>query len=199
MAAGVLERKGFKKVSSLDGGSQAWIDSGYPVYGSDTKQAQVSSVNYPKREINLPGIISPSELKGLLMDLPGSFDLVDIRPPDHFADYNLPGSKNVDIVDLIDNPAHLVGTGPLIIVDRDGALAMIAAGMIYNKSKREIKALRGGLEEYWKESNLPEMLRTGESMKIDKMPGMPPPKPKPQPEQKTDDKPVTPKKKSAGC
>ncbi len=32
MAAGVLERKGFKSVRNLEGGSQAWIDAGYPVY-----------------------------------------------------------------------------------------------------------------------------------------------------------------------
>lgn len=31
LAAGILERKGFKNVRSLDGGSQAWIDAGLPV------------------------------------------------------------------------------------------------------------------------------------------------------------------------
>jgi rhodanese-related sulfurtransferase len=31
LAAGILERKGFKNVRSLEGGSQAWIDEGLPV------------------------------------------------------------------------------------------------------------------------------------------------------------------------
>ena len=32
MAVGVLERKGFKIVRNLKGGSQAWIDAGLPVF-----------------------------------------------------------------------------------------------------------------------------------------------------------------------
>ncbi|MFH0821352.1 MAG: rhodanese-like domain-containing protein, partial [Pseudomonadota bacterium] len=32
MAAGILERKGFKKSRSLQGGSEAWIEAGLPVY-----------------------------------------------------------------------------------------------------------------------------------------------------------------------
>lgn len=40
MAVGLFERKGFKKVSSLDGGSGAWIEKQYPVYGSDTKDGK---------------------------------------------------------------------------------------------------------------------------------------------------------------
>jgi glyoxylase-like metal-dependent hydrolase (beta-lactamase superfamily II)/rhodanese-related sulfurtransferase len=37
MAIGLLERKGFKNVTSLDGGSQAWIQAGYSVYGSEAE------------------------------------------------------------------------------------------------------------------------------------------------------------------
>ena len=44
MAVGVLERKGFKTVRNLKGGSQAWIDAGLPVYegvkpGSEVTEA----------------------------------------------------------------------------------------------------------------------------------------------------------------
>jgi hydroxyacylglutathione hydrolase len=203
MAAGVLERNGFKKVSSLDGGSQAWIDTGYPVYGSETKQIKTSTITYPKREINLPSIISPSELKGLLLDLPGTFDMVDIRPPEHFADYNLTGSVNVDITDLINNTSYLVGSGPLIIIDRDGSLSMVVAGLIFNKSKREIKALRGGLQAYWEESDLPSISQSGKPFSIDKnsdktSPFIPQPLSE-QPKQPSEEKPQPPKKKSAGC
>jgi rhodanese-related sulfurtransferase len=32
MATGILERKGFTKATSLEGGSQAWMDAGLPVF-----------------------------------------------------------------------------------------------------------------------------------------------------------------------
>jgi glyoxylase-like metal-dependent hydrolase (beta-lactamase superfamily II)/rhodanese-related sulfurtransferase len=37
LAIGLLERQGFKNVTSLDGGSEAWIQAGYSVYGSEAK------------------------------------------------------------------------------------------------------------------------------------------------------------------
>ncbi|MBU1043023.1 MAG: MBL fold metallo-hydrolase [Candidatus Omnitrophica bacterium] len=161
MAIGILERKEFTKVSSLAGGSEAWINAGLPVFGAQTEQsAKTAAVSIPKREIKLPGRISCVELKSLIMDLPGTFDLVDIRPAEQFADYHLPGSVNADIVDLMNSPAYLVGTGPLIIIDRDGSLSMIIAGMLFQKTQRPIKALRGGLEAYWAESELKDLLDT---------------------------------------
>lgn len=48
MAVGILERKGFKNPRNLKGGSQAWIDAGFPVYDSlKTGPAQPS---HKKRE-----------------------------------------------------------------------------------------------------------------------------------------------------
>ena len=46
------------------------------------------------------------------MDLPGSFELVDVRPADHFADYDLPGSRNADLADVMSIPAYLTGVVP---------------------------------------------------------------------------------------
>lgn len=151
MAIGILERKGFKNVTSLDGGSEAWIQAGLPVYGSETKASPSQIAT--RKMIPLPERISAAELKRSLMDLPGTFQIVDIRPPQMYADYNLAGSLNVDIVELVSNPAYLVGTGPLIIVDRDGSLAMAVGGILAQKTQRQIKVLYGGLETYWKESD----------------------------------------------
>ncbi|MFH1117635.1 MAG: rhodanese-like domain-containing protein [Pseudomonadota bacterium] len=40
MATGILERKGFSKARNLEGGSQAWMDAGLPVYeGEKTSEA----------------------------------------------------------------------------------------------------------------------------------------------------------------
>jgi rhodanese-related sulfurtransferase len=86
------------------------------------------------------------------MDLPGTFQLVDIRPPRHFADYQLPSSENVNIGDLLGNPAYLTGAGPLIVLCRDGSLSMMVAGILSQKTERPIKAVYGGLEAYWNEA-----------------------------------------------
>lgn len=147
LAVGVLERHGFKTPMSLDGGSEAWIRAGLPVYES-AKDMGVPSAN-TIRYVRLPERMSAESLQRMMMDLPGTFDLVDIRPADHFSDYHLPGSRNVDVTALIDNPTFLVGKSPLILVDRDGSIAMAVAGILSQKTERPIKVLYGGLEAYW--------------------------------------------------
>ena len=42
MAVGVLERKGFKGVRNLEGGSQAWIDAGFPVFEEGNPGGQMT-------------------------------------------------------------------------------------------------------------------------------------------------------------
>ena len=104
-------------------------------------------------------MIEPAQLKRMLMDLPGTFDLVDIRPAEHFQDYNLPGARNVDLADLINNPVYLTGAGPLVIVDRDGSLAMAAGGILSQKTERPIKVLYGGLDAYWNPAEMGEPIK----------------------------------------
>lgn len=150
MAVGVLQRQGFTKVSNMNGGSEAWISAGLPVL--EAKKAGIVS-SQPKREIHLPDRISPAELKLMQMDMPGTFELVDIRPPEQFADYQVPGAINADLADVMNNPAFLTGAGSLIIVDRDGSLAMMVAGALSQKTQRNIKVLHGGVEGYWTQSD----------------------------------------------
>jgi hydroxyacylglutathione hydrolase len=193
MAIGLLEAKGFQKVTSLAGGSEAWITAGLPVYGAEAAAPAAGSAP-AKREIRLADRMSADELRRLAKDLPGTFDLVDIRPADHFKDYHIPGSRNVDIAEVLNNPAYLTGVGPLIIVDRDGSLAMQIAGILSQKTQRSIKALHGGLEAYWKDSSFKD---AGKSVVTPAQPAFPvapaqPDAPKTEP-------PKAPKKKSAGC
>lgn len=148
MAVGVLERQGFRSVRSLQGGSEAWLAAGLPVYGADVAKSPTANPA-PKRLVPLPERLAAAELQRLQVDLPGSYDLVDIRPAAQFADYSLPGSRNVEIADVVGNPAFLTGPGPLIIVDRDGSLAMAVGGILAQKTQRPIKVLYGGLEAYW--------------------------------------------------
>lgn len=191
MAVGILQREGFKNVASLTGGTQAWIDAGYPVYGSE--RASVSAT--PKREVQLAERLSATELISLIQDLPGTFDLVDIRPPETFADYRIPASRNVHISDVLSDPAYLTGAGPLVVVDRDGSLAMMVAGVLSQKTQRPIKALHGGLEAYWRETELDWAVR--------EVPLNTPKAPRAHPQPPTTplqpSTPIASKKKSAGC
>ncbi|MBU4315865.1 MAG: MBL fold metallo-hydrolase [Proteobacteria bacterium] len=193
LGIGLLERRGFKKVASMVGGGEAWIEAGLPVI--QPTGPGISSTQ-PKRVINLPDRIDPAQLKRMLMDLPGAFDLVDIRPAEYFKDYNLPGSRNVDIADLITNAVYLTGAGPLVIVDRDGSLAPAAGGILSQKTQRQIKVLFGGLEAYWNSAEMGEPIKA-----VPLAPGATKVQPSVPtvPAQPVPQKPETPKKKSAGC
>lgn len=207
LAAGLLERLGFKQVSSLDGGSEAWIQAGLPTLGAEAGGpggAPDPTPAAPRRTVHLPERISPPALQRLLVDLPNTFDLVDIRPPQAFADYHLPGSRNADIADVMHNPAYLAGAVPLILVDRDGSLAMAVGGILSQKTPRPIKVLYGGLDAYWAETQLKQAVRetplprgfgrmpvTPPAASPPPAPGAPPPAPSPPP--------TPPKRKPAGC
>ena len=102
--------------------------------------------------VTLPQRISATELKRMLMDLPGTFEIVDIRPPAPYADFSLPGSTNGRIADVIANRSYRNGTVPLVIVDRDGSLAMAVGGILSQGTRRSIRVLHGGLEAYWNDT-----------------------------------------------
>ena len=102
--------------------------------------------------VTLPQRIGATELKRMLMDLPGTFEIVDIRPPAPYADFSLPGSTNVRITDVIANQSYRNGSVPLVIVDRDGSLAMAVGGILSQGTRRSIRVLHGGLEAYWNDA-----------------------------------------------
>jgi rhodanese-related sulfurtransferase len=192
MGASVLLKMGFKKVINMEGGSEAWIASGLPTLSAAGAPhgPGVASV----RAIRLPDRLAAAELKRMMMDIPGTFEVVDIRPPEQMADYSLPGSMNADIAEVIGNPAYLNGSAPLVIVDRDGSLAMAVGGILSQKTPRPIKVLFGGLEAYWNEGGAP----------LNPAPKSPAMRPSqaPTPIKAAAPAPVAPqpaKKKSAGC
>ena len=192
MGIGVLERKGFKKVASMEGGGEAWLAAGLPVI-QPIGPGQGGAA--AKRAVRLPEVVDPQQVKRMLMDLPGTFDLVDVRPPEYFKDYHLPGAVNVDIADLIANPAFLTGTLPLVIVDRNGSLAMMAGGILSQKTERRILTLFGGLNAYWNVSEMGSPVKAVPMM----APGAPAPSMPYVPAAPMSPAPKKPKKKSAGC
>lgn len=191
MAGSVLLKLGFKDVLNMEGGAEAWVKAGLPTIsaaGAGGGQAAA-----PARTLRLPDRISAADLKRMMMDLPGTFEIVDVRPPAQFADFSLPGSMNVDIADVISNPAYINGAAPLVIVDRDGSLAMAVGGILAQKGPRPIKVLFGGLEAFWNESGP----RPGPSAPGPRI--RPTPPPQAPLEAPAPAAPVPPRKKSAGC
>jgi hydroxyacylglutathione hydrolase len=158
LAVGLLERLGFKKAGCLDGGRDSFAQAGLPAGRQEDQAAKPQAESSPRhllrRVVRLPQRISPADLKRSLEDLPGTFDIVDIRPPEAFGEFNLPGSINVDVAEVMQNALYLRGAGPLILVDRDGSLAMAVGGVLSQKTWRPVKVLHGGLEAYTREFGL---------------------------------------------
>jgi hydroxyacylglutathione hydrolase len=182
LAVGLLERLGFKQAGCLEGGPEAWAGAGLPVSGAEPLVAKPKVAppprRLPKRVVRLPQRISPADLKRTLLDLPGTFELIDIRPPEAFAAYNLPGSVNVDVADVLQSPLYLKGSGPLILVDRDGSLAMAVGGALSQKTWRPIKVLYGGLDAYKKEMEAKPQVKKGPAPESPKKANAPAPEAK---------------------
>ena len=145
LAVGILERKGFKKARSLDGGSEAWIQAGLPVI----EPAKPLSALPSGKPMPLPEMLTAQALQHQIPAGSGALDLVDIRPSDQFSDYHVSGSRNVAISEVLTHPDFLAGSNPLVLIDRDGAMAMAVAGILSQKTQRPIRVLSGGLEAYW--------------------------------------------------
>ena len=195
MAVGVLERKGFAKAVSMDGGGEAWIEAGLPVIQAASPGAHGAAPAL--RDLRLPERTCAAELNRLILDQPGTFDLVDLRPAAAFADYALPGSRNVDIAEVLASPAFLAGTIPLVLVDRDGSIAMAVGGVLSQKTQRPVKVLHGGLEAYWEQTGLRPAAGAARGGSPSAAPSSPPASAPVAPAPAAP--PAAPKKKSAGC
>ncbi|HNV68331.1 MAG TPA: rhodanese-like domain-containing protein [Candidatus Ozemobacteraceae bacterium] len=207
MAVGVLERLGFSKASSLEGGSEAWIAAGYPVFGATAAGSHATPAPTQLRSVNLPDRLAPADLRRLKLDLPGTFEIIDLRPAAAIADYNPLQARPVDVAAALSDPSLLVGDIPLIITDRDGSLAMMIAGILSQKTKRPIKALHGGMESWWTDNEKQRLLTpssTGTTAPTGVAPRISPPIVAPittpaAPSSPAPAQPAPKKKKSAGC
>ena len=98
LAAATLLRLGYEQVSILDGGLSAWQAEGRPT---------VSGVNVPSKafgekihhERNIPDL-TPEELKAL-QERSGNLVILDVRTPEEYGRFCIPGGINVPGGDLI--------------------------------------------------------------------------------------------------
>lgn len=201
MGASVLLKAGFKDVRNLEGGSQAWLEAGLPTYSSSKREGKEGGAT--SAYVELPERISARDLAQRLLDLPGSLDIVDIRPPWQFEEYHIPGSVNISVSEVLHDPALLIGKSPLVIVCRDGSVSAAVAGAIFSKSERPVRYLVGGVSRYWNEIMLPPGIVNETGMERGLVNPQDPPIQTPQPQSGKKTTPAPPKAKkkraNAGC
>jgi len=105
--------------------------------------------------MRLPEPIYPEALAARSLDLPGSFDIVDIRPAWQYEEYHIAGAVNLPLDQLLNDPARLSDKRPIVIVCRDGSLSAVAAGIFSQKTERPILYLHGGVRRYYDEIQRP--------------------------------------------
>jgi glyoxylase-like metal-dependent hydrolase (beta-lactamase superfamily II)/rhodanese-related sulfurtransferase len=201
MGAAVLLKMGFKDVLNMEGGGEAWVDQGLPTLGSTAAGAPAAPVGV---YINLPDPIAPEELAKRQMDLPGTYEVVDIRPAWQFAEFNIPGSVNTPVEQVLNSPTMLADKRPLVLVCRDGSISATVAGALVQKVQRPVRFLTGGAKRYYDEILRPAgivststMLPQGKAA-LPAAPAVQPAVPAAAPVTPAP-APAAPKKKSAGC
>lgn len=203
LAAGIMQKLGFRDVRNLRGGSEAWLREGLPTLGAQPTEKAPAADAGGSGALPLPEGMSPGDLATRLMELPGSLDLVDLRPAWQFEAYRLPGSVNVGVEALLQNPAYGTSRRPLVLLCRDGFLSASLAGVLTSRSGRPVRYLRGGVARYYEEivrprgtlgdrppaglSGEPPLQAPPTGARDEKKEAVPPPPPQP------------PKKRSAGC
>ncbi|MDD5705803.1 MAG: rhodanese-like domain-containing protein [Kiritimatiellae bacterium] len=150
MGASVLQKVGFSAAMNLAGGSEAWIEAGLPTYGADA-HGTAGTASIPGVYVNLPEAISPADLARRLMDLPGTLEVVDVRPAPQFAEFSIPGSRQAPVAQVMSDAAWLSDRRPLVIVCRDGSVSAAVAGALAQKGARPIRFLLGGVARYYDE------------------------------------------------
>ncbi|MBL9076234.1 MAG: MBL fold metallo-hydrolase [Planctomycetes bacterium] len=142
MAVGLAERLGFVDVRSLDGGLDAWVAAGLPTTG---RMAKATTTAVAGGALRLPEPIDAVLLAKVLLDQPAAYAVVDLRPAWQFAEWTVPGAKNVAADDLAAHLATLPADARVVLVDRDGTLAFAVAGALMNgRTDRVLRVLLGG-------------------------------------------------------
>lgn len=152
LAAGLLERCGFKSSAVLSGGLEAWVEAGYPVSRIAEKASLPELAGQTAGNSLLPQRITAAELFQLLRKTDDSFEVIDIRSADEFADYCVSGAVQVSPEELLNAEKWKTGAKTIIIIDRDGFAAFAVAGALASRTSRPVKAVVGGMKAFWRAS-----------------------------------------------
>lgn len=147
MAVGLFERAGFSGVGNLQGGQKEWEQASLPLLQVG---AGLNRVRRDFIDLGLPEVIGVERLKQMIESEPDTFTVIDIRPAEQVMQFNPLEAKAVTIDELLADDEFRTEGKPLLIIDRDGSLSFLAAGMLANRSARRLLVLRGGLEAWWR-------------------------------------------------
>ncbi|HLN85170.1 MAG TPA: rhodanese-like domain-containing protein, partial [Candidatus Limnocylindrales bacterium] len=141
LAAKTLAQLGYEQVSILDGGLSEWRNQG---------RETVSGVNVPSKafgekvhhDLDVPDL-SPEELKTLL-DNNADLTILDMRTPEEYGRFCIPGGLNVPGGDLI-LWAEELRHKPTVIVNCAGRTrSIIGAAGLRRLGLTNVRALRNG-------------------------------------------------------
>lgn len=165
MAVGLAERQGFEHVASLEGGLDAWLTAGLPVYGSaslcaapvcPTSTAETSAPVATAKEVSAAPLVLPepmdaSALARGLAERPDLYAVFDVRPAWQFAEFHVPAAVNVEPAALVERVRALPAGVRAVIVDRDGTMAFAVAALAQAAdANRSVRALLGGTIAWWR-------------------------------------------------
>jgi len=172
MAVGLAERQGFAHVASLEGGLDAWLTAGLPVYGtasvcagpvcptSATKTSAPADTarteNAVAKEMSAAPLVLPepmdaSALARGLADQPQLYAVFDVRPAWQYAEFHVPAAVNVEPAALVERVRALPAGVRAVIVDRDGTTAFAVAALVQAAdANRSVRALLGGTVAWWR-------------------------------------------------
>ena len=198
MAVGLAERVGFLDVASLEGGMDAWLDAGLPAVGrmAPAASAMVAATSVSPAAVGgrlaLPEPVDPALLARVLLEQPGSYAVLDLRPAWQFAEWTVPGATNVTADAVAAHIGALASDVRVVLLDRDGSLAFAVAGAVMARQpERVLRAVLGGAQRYHREIALDHAAPMATpAMTTQPATGAPTPTVAPT---------TTPKKRSAGC
>lgn len=134
-AASLAVAKGYDDVLIYRDGIIGWAKSG--------RQLE-HNVQYPKEKVPL---ISSQ----VLATTSQKFEIIDIRPKSHFVKGHIASAKNIDLEDLHEEYAQLLGVENVILVDHKGKLTLTAGRYLISKGIKGIYRLDGGFNAWVKE------------------------------------------------
>lgn len=143
LALATLARLGYQRVAILDGGLGAWQSQGRPIFAG----VNVPSKAFGERvhhERNVPDL-TPEELKSL-QDRSTDLIILDVRTPEEYARFCIPGGINVPGGDLIFWAEELKQRNATnVIVNCAGRTrSIIGAAALRRLGLTNVRALRNG-------------------------------------------------------
>ncbi|MGB3210409.1 MAG: rhodanese-like domain-containing protein [Desulforhopalus sp.] len=134
-AAGLAVEMGYRDVRIYRPGIIGWAKSGLQLE---------HNVQYPEEDVPL---ISSE----VLAVAPKSFQIIDIRPKAHFKKGHIAGAKNIDLEELHERYAELMGVESVVLVDHKGKLTLTAGRYLISRGIKTIFRLDGGFNAWVKE------------------------------------------------